>query len=71
METHFYTMELFFFTSSLSYEYSEKINETALGINTKNVVSEMETICKLYRWQNNSPGPSLGELRMCALWTKL
>ena len=41
MWTHFYI------TSSLSYEHSEKINETALGINTKNVVSEMETICKL------------------------
>ena len=50
METHFYTMELFSLTCSLSYEHSEKTNETALGINTKNVVSEMETICKLYKY---------------------
>ena len=40
-------MELFSFTKSLSYEHSEKINETALGNNSKNVVSEMETIWKL------------------------
>ena len=38
---------IFSFTRSLSYEHSEKINETALGSKSKNVVSEIEIICKL------------------------
>ena len=46
MKIHFYAGIIFSFTRSLSYEHTEKINETALGSHSKNVASEMETICK-------------------------